>query len=344
MFKRIICLLTVFCLLGSQVALAAMQGYDITRHWGKPALSKFVQHEILLGDEYSIKFNPDKKMRLGETTYMFWRYIELRPDPTKTIHFADEASFGRFKEAITTVSSAGIFRAATEGQNFGPEQEIDRGRLVAWLVRATKKFNSSNQDYTSTFTDLSRNHKYYREIAFAQREGLLEGYEDGSVRPDQTLSLAEVATIIDRFATHFGMVRNGSVQQPPQQGTQQPPQQGQQPQFGQQQQGQGQFQINLNLNTQNNQNNQQQGNQQHGLKIVEFKPKEIRQGNAQAFIFQIKVAGSQNQRPEVFIVFQGKKFRPDTQFRLPGRGNYNFTAVAISGQQKDEMPCTIRLH
>lgn len=48
----------------------------------------------------------------------------------------------------------------------------------------------------AVFTDVASDHKYYEAIGYLQENGIVEGYEDGSYRPDQRVNRAEALKII----------------------------------------------------------------------------------------------------------------------------------------------------
>lgn len=60
--------------------------------------------------------------------------------------------------------------------------------VVAFLI-----FGQAAQ---AVFTDISSNHKYYEAITYLQDSGIVEGYEDGSYRPDAKVNRAEALKII----------------------------------------------------------------------------------------------------------------------------------------------------
>ncbi len=49
------------------------------------------------------------------------------------------------------------------------------------------------------FTDVSPNAWYYKAVEEARKSGYMSGYPDGSFRPNQTVTRAECAVIIDRI-------------------------------------------------------------------------------------------------------------------------------------------------
>ncbi|MBN2306648.1 septal ring lytic transglycosylase RlpA family protein [Candidatus Peregrinibacteria bacterium] len=64
---------------------------------------------------------------------------------------------------------------------------------ISFFVAA---FLTLNQPALAIFTDVATNYKYYDAITYLQDSGTIEGYEDGSYRPDATVNRAEALKII----------------------------------------------------------------------------------------------------------------------------------------------------
>ena len=52
-----------------------------------------------------------------------------------------------------------------------------------------------------TFSDVSKDFWAYDAITELAEQGILNGYEDGTFRPDEPITRAEAAAIIDRINT-----------------------------------------------------------------------------------------------------------------------------------------------
>lgn len=64
---------------------------------------------------------------------------------------------------------------------------------LSFFVAAFLVFSQATH---AVFTDVASNHKYYEAINYLQENGIVEGYEDGSYRPDATVNRAEALKII----------------------------------------------------------------------------------------------------------------------------------------------------
>jgi len=79
---------------------------------------------------------------------------------------------------------------------FLPGRNLTRAEFAALIFRFADIKNSDN---SSDFTDVESNHWAYDEITALCSNGLVEGYEDGSFRPENYISRAEVMTVINKI-------------------------------------------------------------------------------------------------------------------------------------------------
>ncbi len=83
------------------------------------------------------------------------------------------------------------------GNVLSPNANITRGEFVYIVDYALVRLASSAK--AVEFTDVPESHTYYEAIMNAQRSGCVEGYGDGTFRPEGDLTRAEAVTIINRF-------------------------------------------------------------------------------------------------------------------------------------------------
>lgn len=78
---------------------------------------------------------------------------------------------------------------------FKPEANITRGEFAKIIVSATDTLDS---DAASSFTDVSTEDWYYYYVSSAYKQGYITGYPDGSFRPDDYITRADICTIVSR--------------------------------------------------------------------------------------------------------------------------------------------------
>lgn len=116
------------------------------------------------------------------------------PTPVPTPAPAVEVTLDRVNHAAYLEGSGGLFR---------PEATLSRAEAVAMLARLAVDGNG-NSLYTgetgsSGFTDVSPEAWYAPYVAFAQTYGLVNGYSDGTFRPEQPVSRAELVKLLAAF-------------------------------------------------------------------------------------------------------------------------------------------------
>lgn len=100
-------------------------------------------------------------------------------------------------EAIEVLQQYGIV-IGDESGNLQLYNNISRAEMVTILVRLLGKEGEAQQRYGSaTFTDTGR-HWASGYIAVAQRQGLANGYPDGTFRPDSPVTYAEASALLLR--------------------------------------------------------------------------------------------------------------------------------------------------
>ena len=78
---------------------------------------------------------------------------------------------------------------------FKPEANITRGEFAKIIVSATDTLDSSA---TVTFSDVSADDWYYYYVSSAYKEGFIKGYPDGTFRPNDYITRADICTIVSR--------------------------------------------------------------------------------------------------------------------------------------------------
>ena len=85
------------------------------------------------------------------------------------------------------------------GWNIAPNANITRGEFAELLYRIDILGNSDASLKIKSFSDVKNTHKYINAINFAVSAGIVNGYEDGTFRPENNITRAEVVTMVNRF-------------------------------------------------------------------------------------------------------------------------------------------------
>lgn len=69
-------------------------------------------------------------------------------------------------------------------------------KIISFLLLLLFACSSQLQVLAATFSDVPENHEYYVATEFLKSQGVIQGYDDGTFRPDQKLNRAEALKII----------------------------------------------------------------------------------------------------------------------------------------------------
>ncbi len=96
--------------------------------------------------------------------------------------------------AVNVLSQNFILNGYLDG-TFKPEANITRGEFAKIIVSATNTIDSTAK---ATFSDVSGDDWYYMYVASAYNQKFITGYPDGSFRPDDYITRADICTIVSR--------------------------------------------------------------------------------------------------------------------------------------------------
>lgn len=104
-----------------------------------------------------------------------------------------------YADAVTSLSAAGIMQGVGDGR-FAPERTVTRGQLSAILHRIAGRPSASG----TPFTDIAPDAYCAEAAAWAEERGILQGYADGTFRPNQPVSRQQFAAALHRYAAGEG--------------------------------------------------------------------------------------------------------------------------------------------
>ncbi|MCL2286421.1 MAG: S-layer homology domain-containing protein [Firmicutes bacterium] len=141
---------------------------------------------------------PQANMTRAEAATIFFRLISDQHRVTiwsQTNSFEDVQLERWFNNAVSTMERGGLFRGIPFGSEFRPNQAITRGEFAAMIVNYLGLGNATATN--STFTD-TEGHWAHNAINVAYRQGWINGFGDGTFRPDELITRAQVAALVNR--------------------------------------------------------------------------------------------------------------------------------------------------
>ena len=119
--------------------------------------------------------------------------------------FRDVPPGAWYADAVAQVYEEGWMQGTT-ATTFSPAGTVTRGMLAAILHRMEGTPAASG---SVPFRDVEKGTYYEKAIAWAAGKGILEGYEDGTFRPDAPLTRQQLAAILFRYASWLGEAGDG---------------------------------------------------------------------------------------------------------------------------------------
>ncbi len=113
--------------------------------------------------------------------------------------FSDVAADAWYAEYINYVAENGLMNGYEDGR-FGPNDKTTRAQIVTVLYRMEGEPAVSS---SSSFKDVSAGGQYYSAaVAWASRNDIVNGYEDGRFGPNDNVTREQIAAILYRYAAY----------------------------------------------------------------------------------------------------------------------------------------------
>ena len=140
-------------------------------------------------------FGPERNMTRAEVTTMFARLLteQIEADKTYSSTFNDVPKGYWAANYIGYMQQFGIITGYSDG-SFRPDAPVTRAEFAAIASRFEKLTEGSK-----SFTDVPDTYWAARYINFAATRGWVTGYSDGTFKPENTITRAEVAAVTCRL-------------------------------------------------------------------------------------------------------------------------------------------------
>ena len=160
-----------------------------------PVLEKGDHFAYIIGykDGY---VRPNRNISRAEVATIFFR---LLTDDAREKYWSSTNNYSDVKDtdwcnnAISTLSNMGILKGYEDG-TFHPNAPVTRAEFAAIAAR----FSDGAADDYATFSDVPNDYWATKEIAKAAKLGWIKGYTDGTFRPTNNITRAEVMTLVNR--------------------------------------------------------------------------------------------------------------------------------------------------
>lgn len=172
-----------------QEVLKPLPFEDTSGHWSEPFIQKLFTLDVVNG-KTATQFAPNDQVTRAEVTKIALETFGYSVDePVQEVGFSDVPQVW-YAPYVNRAAEIGIVKGV-KGQFF-PNRPITRAETLKILLEAAQIEVS---DSLIEYSDVKNSDWFKAYVAFASRNNIVSGYSDGTFRPNQTITRAEVAKI-----------------------------------------------------------------------------------------------------------------------------------------------------
>ena len=191
--KKVLSAVLTAALLVSTVP-AAFAASDIDGHWAKSYITELHENGIINPSASTGNYGPDDKV----TRWEFMRYINRAFGFTEKadISFSDVNSSDVFYETVQIAVKQGYINGVGNNR-MAPEGTLTREQAATILGRLHKYTPTADLSALDMFSDRAKLSDYSKSyVAEAVKQGYINGYTNGTFKPQGTLSRGELAKML----------------------------------------------------------------------------------------------------------------------------------------------------
>lgn len=173
---------------------------DLIGHWAQNDVLAMIAQKWMVGVADD-RFAPESPLTRAQAAAILVRTKGLgSAKPASANPFADVPSGHWAAKEIAIAKEKGLIEG-TSARTFAPEQPIKREEMAAMLARVAGIDASAAAK--SAFLDVTTAQWSYAAIAAMTEKGILEGFPDGTFRPNGQMTRAQMATVMNRASAWF---------------------------------------------------------------------------------------------------------------------------------------------
>ena len=163
----------------------------------REAILALFEQKIMFGYNNAF-YGPFDNVTRQDVITALWRAAGAPETDDSTIPFKDADSINRTdrRRAIQWACEAGITKGFTDG-TFRPDAYCTRGQLITFLWRY--EGSPAVKTTKSPFKDVNSKTSFYKQILWAQENGIAAGFIDKTFKPGRYCNRAQCATFIYRM-------------------------------------------------------------------------------------------------------------------------------------------------
>ncbi|MFA9560395.1 S-layer homology domain-containing protein [Evansella sp. AB-rgal1] len=144
------------------------------------------------------EFKPEHTLTRAQLAAMLARNLGYEgPESALTSPYPDVKASHWASGVIKFVQDLELMKGYPSG-DFGPGDEVTRAQITAIAARYKKLTSNTIAGHENPFNDVA-GHWALKEIIATKDQNIIEGYNDGSFRPDQSVTRAEAVKVVNRM-------------------------------------------------------------------------------------------------------------------------------------------------
>lgn len=174
---------------------------DIENHWAKEDILSVQKKGWMKGYDNGL-FVPDASLTRAQAAVTVVRAFNLEKQENNTGSFVDVSKNHWAKNEIEIAKEHGIINGIDE-EHFAPDRPVTREEMAVMLNRIldfdVEIFKLNKQ----LFYDVKEDRWSYEEIFTMVLKGIIRGYEDESFRPTESITRAQMASLLNRMTKYI---------------------------------------------------------------------------------------------------------------------------------------------
>lgn len=165
---------------------------------GVSSLLETKEHIQYLAGYPDNSFGPGRNMTRAEAAQMFYNLL-VDKEVKITTTFEDVPENAWYATPVNTLASLGIISGVGDNR-FEPDRSITRAEFTALAM----KFTVGAEKEENIFSDVKPTDWFYEAVTGSIQFGWINGYGDGTFRPNNTITRAEVTAIVNKMLGREG--------------------------------------------------------------------------------------------------------------------------------------------
>lgn len=175
---------------------------DTIGHWAEPAILNLFGRDIVKGRAPGI-FAPNDNITRAEFIKIVILNAGYDIAEFSGAEFTDVSERDWFYDYVSFAQFSGFIRGYDDG-TFRPNAPINRAEAVLIIMRISEDGITSYKEEDVKFYDVPVSTWYTYAVVNASKKGIIQGYTDGSFKPDNNMTRAEMAVVAKRtFDVYF---------------------------------------------------------------------------------------------------------------------------------------------